>query len=72
MAERKSGVEVDTLISLSLICPDRPIHWSIMNSQPELKHYNKTFSDFRNFIVRESVRGRLLASTIFSEKWVIR
>ena len=36
MAERKSGVVVETLISLSLICPESPIHWSMINSQPAL------------------------------------
>ena len=38
VAGRKSGVVVETLISLSLICLERPIHWSMMNSQPALQY----------------------------------
>lgn len=37
VAGRKSGVMVETLINLSLICLERPIHWSMMNSQPALQ-----------------------------------
>lgn len=37
VAGRKSGVTVETLISLSLICLERPIHWSMINSQPALQ-----------------------------------
>ena len=37
VAGRKSGVTVETLINLSLICLERPIHWSMMNSQPALQ-----------------------------------
>ena len=35
-----------------------------------LAHIN--FSDFRNYCSIVAVRGQLLASTVFSEKWAIR
>ena len=41
----------------------------------KITHFTRiNFSDFRNsclIIDRKSVRGRLLASTIFSEKWIV-